>query len=394
MNQHLIDLILYENENTNLDFKKVEYRKENYEEFLKDIISFANANSKGIKYIIIGVKGQSNGERLFFNVDSITDDAIFQQLVSSNIEPEINFKYYPFQYDEKTFGIFEISETPNKPYMMKKSKGKLLEGHSFIRKGSSTKNLCRADLDYIFNNKSEDISNDISISLFDDKILKETEIELSIPIPPSTLRKNKLNEIIESKKNVLNNSKINFSPHSWLNSYRGFNQINDEIKSLDELEKELEEVKEAYRGNDNYFYKETNSQKLNFYINNLSSVFLEEVSVEIFIKNSDNYIILEEKVPELHKHDITQIISNLRQTDYERLYYPNVIITNNGYKIKIEIGTVKHHLPKKILKVPLRMVHLNLNEFEYEVEFVIFAKNLKKPIKDRVKIKYIYNKSL
>ena len=54
MNQHLIDLILYENENTNLDFKKVEYRKENYEEFLKDIISFANANSKGIKYIIIG----------------------------------------------------------------------------------------------------------------------------------------------------------------------------------------------------------------------------------------------------------------------------------------------------------------------------------------------------
>ncbi len=103
---------------------------------------------------------------------------------------------------------------------------------------------------------------------------------------------------------------------------------------------------------------------------------------------------MEEKVPDLHKHNITQIISNLRQTDYERLYYPNVIITNNGYKIKIEIGTVKHHLPKKILKVPLRMVHLNLNEFEYEVEFVIFAKNLKKPIKDRVKIKYIYNKSL
>ncbi|MEG0695856.1 MAG: putative DNA binding domain-containing protein [Algoriella sp.] len=70
MNQHLIDLILYENENTSLDFKKTEYRKENYEEFLKDIISFANANSKGIKYIIIGVKDQSDGERLFFNVDS------------------------------------------------------------------------------------------------------------------------------------------------------------------------------------------------------------------------------------------------------------------------------------------------------------------------------------
>ncbi|MEG0187695.1 AlbA family DNA-binding domain-containing protein [Algoriella sp.] len=394
MNQHLIDLILYENENTSLDFKKTEYRKENYEEFLKDIISFANANSKGIKYIIIGVKDQSDGERLFFNVDSITDDAIFQQLVSSNIEPEINFKYYPFQYDEKTFGIFEISETIDKPYMMKKSKGKLLEGHSFIRKGSSTKNLCRADLDHIFNNKSENISKDIAISLFEDRILKEAEIELKISISPSTRRANKLNKLIESKKKTLDEFPIKFSAPSWMKSHGGFNQIDDEDKSITELEDELESVKELYNENDNYFFKEKNAQKLNFYINNSSSVFLEEVSVEIFIKKSDNYLILEKKVPEPYVYDITNVLNRTIPIDYDRINYPDVRLTNNGYKIRVDIDTVKHHLPKKILKVPLRMVLFNHNKLEYEVEFIIFAKNLKTPVKDKIKVKYIYNEEI
>ncbi|MEG0697046.1 MAG: hypothetical protein RR447_07925, partial [Algoriella sp.] len=231
-------------------------------------------------------------------------------------------------------------------------------------------------------------------SLFEDRILKEAEIELKISISPSTRRANKLNKLIESKKKTLDEFPIKFSAPSWMKSHGGFNQIDDEDKSITELEDELESVKELYNENDNYFFKEKNAQKLNFYINNSSSVFLEEVSVEIFIKKSDNYLILEKKVPEPYVYDITNVLNRTIPIDYDRINYPDVRLTNNGYKIRVDIDTVKHHLPKKILKVPLRMVLFNHNKLEYEVEFIIFAKNLKTPVKDKIKVKYIYNEEI
>ena len=57
--EELLDLILYENENTRLDFKRDEYKKEDYSSFLKDVISMANAFSTQDRFIIIGLKPKS-----------------------------------------------------------------------------------------------------------------------------------------------------------------------------------------------------------------------------------------------------------------------------------------------------------------------------------------------
>jgi predicted HTH transcriptional regulator len=122
--EELLDLILYENENTRLDFKRDEYKKEDYSSFLKDVISMANAFSTQDRFIIIGLKPKSVEDRGIKGIDGeLTDAATFQQLVHENIEPELSLEYFPFTIEKTKIGIIKISNCNNPPYLMKKDYG-------------------------------------------------------------------------------------------------------------------------------------------------------------------------------------------------------------------------------------------------------------------------------
>jgi len=47
------DLIKYENENTSLDFKEIQYEKKHHEALIKDIMSMANADVENDRHIVI-----------------------------------------------------------------------------------------------------------------------------------------------------------------------------------------------------------------------------------------------------------------------------------------------------------------------------------------------------
>lgn len=53
---NLDDIIEYDEESTNLDFKKEEYKKADYTSLIKDVMSMANALNTETKRIIIGAK--------------------------------------------------------------------------------------------------------------------------------------------------------------------------------------------------------------------------------------------------------------------------------------------------------------------------------------------------
>jgi len=116
-------------------------------------MAMANANTDiGKRYIIIGVKHSPNGSREFFSIprDEFKDDADYQDLVRQNIEPEIKFIYKSFEFEEHLLGIFEISECEQRPYVMKKTQGKLEQGACYIRRGSQQGRVIRADLEIIY----------------------------------------------------------------------------------------------------------------------------------------------------------------------------------------------------------------------------------------------------
>jgi predicted HTH transcriptional regulator len=140
----LEDLIRYENENTTLDFKAIQYEKTSFPAFLKDIIAMANAPGPFPRHIIVGLNVKPDGTRDYVPIVSLTDDGIYQQVVRENVEPELYFTYSPLTVDGHLIGVFRITDCNERPYMMKKDFGEeLRKGDSFIRKGSHQSRLSR-----------------------------------------------------------------------------------------------------------------------------------------------------------------------------------------------------------------------------------------------------------
>lgn len=89
-----------------LDYKAEVYK--NNEALIKDIMAMANSKYNGNKFIVIGVKDYVNGSREVVGVaeEELVDQASYQQLILSNIEPDINFRFYPYEFNGKLLGIF------------------------------------------------------------------------------------------------------------------------------------------------------------------------------------------------------------------------------------------------------------------------------------------------
>ena len=115
-------LIAHENEHTYLDFKAIQYIKDKHEDFLKDLIAIANASGNQDRHIILGVNYKNNGERdiLGIEAEDFIDSAQYQQLAYENIEPKIDFDYFPYNFKGDKLGILKIFDCNDKPYMMKK----------------------------------------------------------------------------------------------------------------------------------------------------------------------------------------------------------------------------------------------------------------------------------
>lgn len=65
---NLDDKIKYDNENSGLDFKEIQYKKEMHQDLIKDVMCMANADIDGDRYIIIGVDYKSSNERDFIGI--------------------------------------------------------------------------------------------------------------------------------------------------------------------------------------------------------------------------------------------------------------------------------------------------------------------------------------
>ena len=151
---YLVECIKEEGESSFFDYKKDIYDFKNSkekEEFIKDILCFANGYSVGDKYIITGVKLQkdnSTRELCGITEDKIQDGAIYQNLIDDNIEPSIIIDFTIIKYDDKKFGIFKIGkENIDKPYMLKKKFENLEVGFMKMRLGQKNVNITRRDLD-------------------------------------------------------------------------------------------------------------------------------------------------------------------------------------------------------------------------------------------------------
>ncbi len=223
MKDDIINLIENESENTKLDFKLEQYpiEKGNIKkaEFLKDMCAFANLTSKDDKFIIIGAE-ERNGIAIGFKpIIELHDQATYQQFLNQYIEPEINFEYKEFIYQENRLAYFRIFNNDKRPYLFKEEyKDNLPKGNhyrmgtGFVRTGTSTRTLKRDDFEKIyserFSNKdrSADITFDITIGRFLNSSFRDGHIK-HLQVDVSNLSNASIDLDVEAK--ILNNTGVN-----------------------------------------------------------------------------------------------------------------------------------------------------------------------------------------
>lgn len=402
------DLIKYENENTSLDFKAIQYEKSQYEEFIKDIMSMANADVENDRYIIIGVNHKPSGDREMLNIGKkdFIDSAIYQQIIRENIEPDIKLDYFPYENEGNLLGIFKISNCFDQPYMMKKDFRKFKKGDSFIRKGTHVSRMMRRDYDAIFEKKIKKDKFDGKIQLNFSGYGSSHEIELTATSDiklPSQRAAEKIKKIIKERKQVAKmktqetaftgisaifESQQRFAKSLSSITANPFSPIPYEQRTLEELQNNLKEVDQTYRDDDSYTLFELSSHKINISILNEGHTYIEDASIQLQIKKIEGLLVAE-KVYVEPKNDINSLV-DAHVPLYESMNYPEVNYTESSIVIYQTIGDVKHRLPINAFKVPIRIVFLDqLAGKVVEIKCKLFGKNLIEPLNKILRIKLI-----
>lgn len=156
--KQIINLIISQDENDQVDFKKEYYSKEKKYDLIKDIVSFANNIKPKDKYIVFGVEN-STWNVLGIDRASLPDISEINNLLHSYVEPFIDVELGYLDYQGVTIGFIRIPHHDlNRPYVISKEYNKnkgvfLRKGEIYTRKGATNFIAERSDLDCIYHNK-------------------------------------------------------------------------------------------------------------------------------------------------------------------------------------------------------------------------------------------------
>lgn len=388
-------MIEYGIESQTLDFKMEQYTKEHTLSFIKDIMSMANAHNTEDKYIIIGINYIHGIKNDIVGItEKFKDQAIYQNTIYDNIEPQIHFEYFPYQWNDKLLGIFRIHSCNDRPYMMKKDfstqdpKKALRRGDCYIRRGDSQNNVIRRDLDEMIKDKlKKNKINDEDIQIIFSES-KSDEISLSkigtLDISNKFLDKKAVENAIEDRKGGVPPEKIHPVFETAYNM--GISKKTPKMMTLEELEDELE-YRIGY--NKEIILHETfenYSSKLNFLIQNNSEMPLENALFTL--KVSSKYVNIADMIYKGPGNypTISPYVINPNYHDP----YPDVEKIDEKYSIMINMGKIRQHSPYPNLtfEEPIRIfVRNKCEKSEIEIECQINADNLPKPIIKTLKIK-------
>lgn len=329
--EYLIECIENEIESNNFDFKKDIYDftvVQNKQDFLTDILSFANGHSNGDKYIITGVKLYRDGHRDLNGIteSKIKDGADYQSLINDNIEPSVIIDFDVIEYQNNKYGIFCIKQENNdKPYLLSKKYEKLEKGFIKIRKGQKNEFITRRDFDIFYKNKFSNETSDIYLRGIDNKKLtnkycaqkydKNIDFETMqnkiydkfveiynfnlIESPSSFKMGNKVEFRSEEIKNIKVYAKENDMPLDndffhlgnlyYMNVVGGAGTLmgSDSEKEKYRLIEELEKYTGIYNGVYKFYNELNNNYYLELAIENLGKKFDEDIEINLKIKKED-----------------------------------------------------------------------------------------------------------
>ena len=119
LEKEIISLIVAQDENDQVDFKKEYYSKEKKYDLIKDIVSFANNTKPRDKYIVFGIEN-SSWIPTGISLSSLPDISEVNDLLHMYVEPFIDVELGHIEHQGVTIGFIRIPHNElNRPYVEK-----------------------------------------------------------------------------------------------------------------------------------------------------------------------------------------------------------------------------------------------------------------------------------
>jgi hypothetical protein len=369
------ELIKYYQEGESLDFKQEEYRKETFPKMVKDVLSFANADCTGDRYIIIGVKKNQHKISLF-NIESQLDPANIEQYILENITPDLKIAYEPHTFEGHNILVLRIVNPQNQPYETKRdiflgNKIFLRQYDRWIRKGTHQMPMTREDLDnaYLKRYKIPDLKGKIDVRF------ENGEKRITIPCLnninlPSEENKREIENEIHWKEDLRTRD-----PQKYYERFGNSGVPHSDIKemTLDELYQRQKDVKMNYADEDKHYLYEKRASLINFEILNDGTCQLENAMIVADFPVIEGLTIANRVF--LNTVQIVVVTGENHQYGY-----PAVIRKGNTISVSQDIGTVRHHFPKLAFVKPLRVTAFpDVSGKAITVNVHIHASNLSEP---------------
>ena len=179
--KHLLKIVQSAKPGAGVQFRETAYGKDGIRLFLRDVIALANAPVKGARYIVVGMGFDSNGKKQINPVDreDFSAEPSYRSLVAEYIEPMITVQYEPVDSEGARFGVFEIADCQDRPYMMRTDHcEKLRRGDAYVRMENMPVKMGRRQLQNMFEKKLADsvTAEKVEIGFPGDIIYKDLKI--------------------------------------------------------------------------------------------------------------------------------------------------------------------------------------------------------------------------
>jgi hypothetical protein len=126
-------------EGPSLDFKAPPCEKAQRYDFIKDVLAMANTRREGPSHIVLGVLHKAESGVQLIGLDHQVDDIHYTGLLGVDIvHPMPALQVIPVTHHGRSFGILQISISPDGPFLPLKKLGDALdEGEWWVHRGTT-----------------------------------------------------------------------------------------------------------------------------------------------------------------------------------------------------------------------------------------------------------------
>lgn len=390
------------NETEYVDYKKditIHRSEEDKNEFIMDMISFANNPHYEEKYLVYGVVvDPATKEKSFpgINPADFKDGAVYQELIESSVDHRIPFELIFFEHKGIKLAAFRIYNC-SPPYLasldrVDKTTKKIRKDDFWYRAGDHKIKGGREVLEIIYEARAaKKEMDDQKVRVFfegsrTDQLEVKTVGEFKIP---SLIRAEKIMALIEKERQTRANERYRKSIQGMIEAPLIYGSRPLDEMTEDELSSEMEKIRSEYVEDDIYEVYELRGNKLQIIVAHDNHTFIDDAIVQVKFQDEEGMLVAPYVAAKpVHDHGWYGIPVTLNAVARGSTY--PTVLSKKPITLRTEVSRIEHNIDVPIFVTPPRLAFFEDRAGkEIGVSVEIHARNLPRPIVRKLHLKVV-----